>query len=127
VEHNALEVFGELLAVGGSSGLGVAGGEPEGRFGRGEVVALAGDRVAVVVSADQQEGPVVGDEHLVVAVQVLADLLRVLDVLNVVIRGLDFDCAASGRLDQDGTGGGLARELVRGEQAAVRMIGAEAP
>ena len=73
---------------------------------------LSGPAPSGGVAAQQQEFPIVRDEHLMVAVPVVGDLLGLRDGKNVVFRFLAFDDAAARRLTRRqfvGAAGNLIR------------------
>ena len=119
VQHHPLQVLDEppALLVGDLVRQGRR--RPEGRLARGELERLKPGGVASASRPTSDEVAVVGDEHLAVEPQVLRDLLRLGDGVDVVARPLDLDRPARGQLPlQDHR---LARplELVRREQPAV--------
>ena len=96
---------------------------PELGFIARQAVSFQLDLAAFGIAADQDEIAVVGDQDLVVAAPVFADLFTLGGDPGIVGVGLDFDCAARRDAGARGFGAALGK-LVGGEEPAIGIAGA---
>src|ERR1035441_1404324 len=101
----------------------MAGIGPEPGFIARQAVGFQLDLAAFRIAAHQDEIAVVGDQDLVVAAPVFADLLAVGGDPGVVGGGLDFDHAARRDAGARGFGAPFGK-LVGGEEPAIGIAGA---
>ncbi|MEJ0090151.1 MAG: hypothetical protein WDM80_10450 [Limisphaerales bacterium] len=124
MEHHALEVFDETFAefAGGLARLG--GDDPERFFVGCELKRFEPDGFAVITTLQKQKAAVVRQQNQAVMFEVIVDLFRFGDVINVIAGGFDFDDTARGLLVNEGFFLVPVFQLVGREQSAIRNAGA---
>jgi hypothetical protein len=118
LQHDALEEFHEALADEGGFLGWMAGVGPELGFIARQAVGFQLGLAAFGIAAHQDEIAVVGDQDLLVAAPVFADLLATGGDPGVLGGGLNFDCAARREAGDSGFGAALG-ELIGGEEPAI--------